>query len=207
MYAPLTSMFLHRDWSHLLGNMLALLVFGIILERRIGAARFLAIYFLAHFVASMVDLAIRTGSWESAYGASAAIAGLAGACFMRYPTAKAPLSFLLFLILPWIGLAILFLVPMPIVTAYGIYLLISIGLPAFAFVLAPFAMAPLWLFVLPWILFHVGFSLFVMGLGIIPVGWWAHISGFVAGMWLILLLRLKEPGEEVKPREEIPAIH
>ncbi|MDI6884301.1 MAG: rhomboid family intramembrane serine protease [Hadesarchaea archaeon] len=206
VYLVVTSMFLHGALSHILGNMLFLLVFGIILERRIGAPRFLAIYFLTHFVAAMFDLAIRPGEWQAAYGASAAISGISGACFIGYPTARMPLSFGFLLILQWAALAILFLVPMPIATAYGIYLFISLGLPLVIFLLAPLIMAPLWPFVLVWFVFQLGFALFTLELGIYMIGWWAHLSGFLAGMLLILFLKSREPSEEFMLREEIPAI-
>jgi membrane associated rhomboid family serine protease len=188
---------------HLFGNVLALLVFGIILERMIGSARFLAIYFLAHFAAAMFDTVIRTGSWESAYGASAAIAGIAGACFVRFPTAKAPLGFLLFLISSWIALTLILV--MPIRAAYALYLLISIGLPVATFLMAPLTTAPLWPFVFTWVLFQAGYGVFAKTLGVITSGLWAHVSGFSAGLLLSLLL-VKGQEEKVKPREEIPAI-
>jgi membrane associated rhomboid family serine protease len=196
-------MFLHGGGMHLFGNVLALLVFGIILERRIGSARFLAIYFLAHFAAAMFDTVIRMGSWESAYGASAAIAGIAGACFVRFSTAKAPLGFLLFLISSWIALTLILV--MPIRAMYALYLLISIGLPVATFLMAPLTTAPLWPFVLIWMLFQVGYGVFATTLGIIAAGLWAHISGFFTGMVLSLLLT-RGLGEKAKPREEIPAI-
>lgn len=209
--ALLTSMFLHGDESHLLGNMLVLLVFGIILERRIGTPKFLLIYFLADFVASMVDLAVRSDptsleSWVPAIGASAAISGVAGACFIGFPNARAPPGFLTFLISTGLALIVILTIPMPIVTAYAVYLLIGFGLPVAVFFLSPFALAPLWPFVLIWIIIQVGFGIFVKTLGVLWAGYWAHIAGFIAGMLLILLLKLREPGEEVKPREEIPAI-
>ncbi len=204
VYLVVTSMFLHGSPSHILGNMLALLIFGIILERRIGPAKFLAIYFLTHFAAAMFDLAIRTGSPESAYGASAAISGISGACFLGYPRAKMPLGFGFFLILQWMGLALLLLVPMPVTTAYGVYLLISLGLPFVIFLLAPLALAPLWPFLFMWFIFQLGFTLYAMQLGFLAIGWWAHLSGFFAGMLLILLLKMWE--KKVESGEGFPAI-
>ena len=43
----LTSMFLHGGFSHLLFNMYALLMFGNLIEQRIGTKRFLFIYFVS----------------------------------------------------------------------------------------------------------------------------------------------------------------
>lgn len=179
-----TGMFLHGGgFFHLFGNMLALLVFGTILERRMGGRRFLAIYVIAHVVAKTFDLAVRPDSWIPATGASAAISGVVGACLSGYPTARAPLAYLLMMSLVSFLIAILI------------------------FALAPFATAPLWPFVLIWLGFQLLAGLIVATRPITGgVGYWSHISGFLAGMLLCLLLKPGEPEEEFALPEEIPAI-
>ncbi|GEM_PF-1453057 len=205
LHTLMTSMFLHGSWTHLFGNMLALLVFGIILESRAGSARFALIYFLAHLSALMFDLVVRRDSWLPAVGASAAIAGIVGACFARFATAKAPLSYLLFLISPIIASVIVLAAP-SFITVYVVYILIVIGLPVLVLVRAPRSAAPLWPFVLIWIIAQVAFGVWTETAGIVGgTAYWAHISGFMAGMMLALLL-IRGLSEDVKPREEIPTI-
>ena len=49
---PLTSMFLHGSWMHLLGNALFLWVFGNNVEDRLGPVPFLLLYFCGGLLAS-----------------------------------------------------------------------------------------------------------------------------------------------------------
>jgi membrane associated rhomboid family serine protease len=153
----------------------------------------------------MFDLVIRRDSWLPAVGASAAIAGIVEACFARFATAKAPLSYLLFLISPIIALAIVLAAP-SLMTVYVAYILIVIGLPVLVLAAAPLFTAPLWPFVFVWIIAQVAFGVWTETAGIVGgTAYWAHISGFFTGMVLSLLL-IKGVGEKAKPREEIPAI-
>jgi len=86
-----TSMFLHGGWTHLLGNMLYLYVFGNHVERSMGHARYLAFYFAGGFVATMAQtlMTLAFGSAAEArvpnLGASGAIAAVLGAYFVLYP--------------------------------------------------------------------------------------------------------------------------
>ncbi len=54
----ITHMFLHGDFGHIFGNMLALWMFGSILENVWGPNRFLLFYFLCGVGAAMIHLAI-----------------------------------------------------------------------------------------------------------------------------------------------------
>src|SRR5205823_12799279 len=47
----LTAMFLHNSWSHLLGNMLFLAIFGNNVEDRLGRLRFLLFYLACGYAA------------------------------------------------------------------------------------------------------------------------------------------------------------
>jgi len=51
-----TSMFLHGGWSHLLGNMLFLWVFGRNLEDLIGSERFIGFYVISGVAAGIVHV-------------------------------------------------------------------------------------------------------------------------------------------------------
>lgn len=70
----LTAIFLHGDYSHLFYNMLALVMFGLILENIIGSKKFLAVFFAAGLFANIASLFF----YESVLGASGAIFGIIG---------------------------------------------------------------------------------------------------------------------------------
>ena len=87
--APIfVSMFLHGGWLHLLGNMLFLFVFGRSIEDRFGHFQFLLLYLLSGGAAAVVQIAVNPGSRVPTIGASGAIAGVLGAYFICYPTAR-----------------------------------------------------------------------------------------------------------------------
>jgi len=83
-----TSMFLHGGWTHLLGNMLYLWIFGDNIEDRMGHLRFLAFYLLGGVAASATQVAIAPASPVPMVGASGAIAAVLGAYLLEYPTAR-----------------------------------------------------------------------------------------------------------------------
>ncbi|MGV8168699.1 MAG: rhomboid family intramembrane serine protease [Candidatus Nanoarchaeia archaeon] len=80
----LTSMFLHADIWHLLFNMYALLIFGTLIEQRIGSKRFLWAYLIAGIVAA----AGATFFYPKALGASGAIMSILGLTIMLMPDMK-----------------------------------------------------------------------------------------------------------------------
>mgnify|MGYP000250475001 CR=1 FL=1 len=84
-----TSMFLHGDLIHLLGNMLYLYVFGRAVEARMGSLRFLAFYLAcgvaASYIHALVELAARHPLNIPCVGASGAISGVLGAYLLLYP--------------------------------------------------------------------------------------------------------------------------
>ncbi len=77
----ITNMFMHFGVMHLLSNMIYLFLVGLNMERMIGRWKFLALYFMTGFGASLISTAfyyIRGDDVVSA-GASGAIYGLIGA--------------------------------------------------------------------------------------------------------------------------------
>ena len=83
-----TAQFLHGGWTHLMGNVLVLLLLGPLLERRIGSIRFLLI-FLATGVAGLgLEAASSPSSAIPIIGASASIAGVIGGLARVYPGAR-----------------------------------------------------------------------------------------------------------------------
>src|SRR5690348_1669913 len=49
----ITSMFMHGNWAHLLGNMLYLWIFGDNIENRLGHGRYLFFYLVCGIIASL----------------------------------------------------------------------------------------------------------------------------------------------------------
>lgn len=75
----IASTFLHGDIGHLIGNMLFLVLLGLLVEGALGPWRFLLLYLAGGFGASLVSLAWRWGESGAGLGASGAIAALMGA--------------------------------------------------------------------------------------------------------------------------------
>lgn len=86
----LTSMFLHAEPMHLIGNMFFLYLFGFAVEGRLRTLKFLALYFGAgfagdlvhHFIVGLQDPTIPS------LGASGAIMGVLGAAMYVFPHSK-----------------------------------------------------------------------------------------------------------------------
>jgi membrane associated rhomboid family serine protease len=84
----LLSMFLHGGWSHFLGNMLFLWIFGDNVEHRLGKIRYLIFYLLAGYAATFAHLWASPSSPLPAIGASGAISGVLGAYLFLHPQAR-----------------------------------------------------------------------------------------------------------------------
>jgi len=91
---PLSSMFLHGSWMHLLGNALFLWVFGNNIEDSMGKLRFLLFYLLCGFAAAGAHLLVNPASPVPTVGASGAISGVMGAYLVLYPRARVRMLFL-----------------------------------------------------------------------------------------------------------------
>lgn len=87
LYTVFTSMFLHKDLLHLLGNVWFLWVFGDNLEARIGSWKFLLFYFLCG-TAAVLAYALTEDQNTLLIGASGAIAGIMGAYLVLFPRNK-----------------------------------------------------------------------------------------------------------------------
>lgn len=84
-YTPVTSAFLHAGIVHLLGNMIALWVFGPPVEDRFGRVWFTLFYFTAAIASGLVHALLETAP---AVGASGAIAGVTGAFLVLFPATR-----------------------------------------------------------------------------------------------------------------------
>lgn len=91
---PLTSMFLHGSWMHLLGNALFFWVFGNNIEDSMGRGRFLVFYLLCGVIAAAVHTFIDPTSPVPTVGASGAISGVLGAYLVLYPRVRVRMLFI-----------------------------------------------------------------------------------------------------------------
>ena len=84
-FTIITSMFLHGNIWHLLGNMWFLWVFGNNLELKLGTRRFLIYYFICGIAGSLL---FAFSSSDLVLGASGAISGLLGGYLVLFPRNK-----------------------------------------------------------------------------------------------------------------------
>ena len=106
-----TSMFLHGDVMHLVGNMLFLWVFGDNIEDAMGHKRFAAFYLIGGIVAALAHGLADPGSEVPMIGASGAISAVLGAYLVLHPRARVltPVLWIIPLMLPaWLLLCIWF---------------------------------------------------------------------------------------------------
>lgn len=95
---PITSLFLHGGWMHLLGNMLYFWVFGNNIEDSMGSGRFLIFYLLCGLAASLAHIFVSPASPVPTVGASGAISGIMGAYLVLYPRIRVRMLVFFFVI-------------------------------------------------------------------------------------------------------------
>ncbi|MCA7025063.1 MULTISPECIES: rhomboid family intramembrane serine protease [Stenotrophomonas] len=83
-----TALFLHADWSHLLGNLVFLLIFGLPAERVLGAWRLLLLFLLGGAAANLAALYAMGSPDQIIIGASGAVSALLGAYLALFPGAR-----------------------------------------------------------------------------------------------------------------------
>jgi rhomboid family protein len=89
-----TAMFMHASWSHIIGNMWFLALFGKNVEDAFGHLRYLAMYVAGGFAATALQtiMTLVAGTAADArvpmLGASGAIAAVLGAYWVLYPDAR-----------------------------------------------------------------------------------------------------------------------
>ena len=84
----LSSMFLHANLWHVLGNMWMLWIFGDNVEDRMGRGRFLVFYLSCGLIAALSQFLVEPSSDIPMVGASGAVAGIMGAYLLLYPHAR-----------------------------------------------------------------------------------------------------------------------
>lgn len=113
-----TSMFLHGGWVHLLGNMLALYIFGDNVEDRLGSGRYLVFYLVCGLVAAGAHIVLNRNSPVPTIGASGAISGVLAAYLVFFPAARV-ITLIPTFFLPWF-------VEIPAVIYLGLWFLLQL---------------------------------------------------------------------------------
>lgn len=112
---PLTALFVHGSWLHLLGNMLFLYVFGVMVEERMGHLQYALFYLGCGCLALFAYAVAHAGSDQTLVGASGAISAVLGAFLYLFPQARVtslfpflfflPLRFPAWVVLPfWVAI-------------------------------------------------------------------------------------------------------
>jgi membrane associated rhomboid family serine protease len=91
LFSVFTSLFLHGNLLHLIGNMIFLVVFGAGVEDAIGSVRYTLYYLAWGVAAAFVQIFVMPNSSVPTLGASGAIGGVMGAYFLLFPTGKVEL--------------------------------------------------------------------------------------------------------------------
>ncbi len=151
---PVTMMFLHGGWGHVLGNCLFLWVFGNNIEESMGHFRFLGFYLLCGLAAAGAHLLVAASSPVPTVGASGAISGVLGAYLILYPRVRIRMLFIFIIFFK------VFRIPAWAVLLWWFALQILSGLPELMTVRPDVSSG---------------------------VAVWAHIGGFVAGVFLVKL--------------------
>ena len=81
IYRFITAIFLHGSLTHLIFNLFALILFGLILEKLIGSYKFLFIFLASGIIANIISVFF----YPSSLGASGAIFGIIGALTIIKP--------------------------------------------------------------------------------------------------------------------------
>jgi membrane associated rhomboid family serine protease len=113
----ITSMFLHGSWSHVIGNMWYLWIFGDNVEDNVGHGRFVIFYLLCGIAAAFGQIVADPESMLPTIGASGAIAGVMGAYFVLYPRSR------VLTLIPFIFLQV---VEIPAVVLLGFWFLMQL---------------------------------------------------------------------------------
>ncbi len=94
-YTLFTSMFVHYDFTHVIGNMLFLFFLGNPLETRIGKRRFALVYFASGIAGSLIAagylILVQNTPNIFMMGASGAISGVVGTFLVLYPRDEIPM--------------------------------------------------------------------------------------------------------------------
>lgn len=144
-----TALFLHADWSHLLGNLVFLLIFGLPAERMLGPWRLLLLFLAGGAVSNLAAIVAIGTPDRVIIGASGAVSALIGSYLALFPSAK------LGVVLP-LGLFLEF-IRVPAALLIGAWALLQV---VFAYIGPAFGMVA-WSAHIAGFLFGVAYGLYV----------------------------------------------
>jgi membrane associated rhomboid family serine protease len=112
---PITSMFLHGSFGHIIGNSLYFWIFGNNVEDSMGRGRFLAFYLLCGLAAAAAHVTVDPASPFPTVGASGAISGVLGGYLVLYPRTRVAMLFFPFVwrlpawlvLVTWFGIQVI----------------------------------------------------------------------------------------------------
>lgn len=84
----LTTLLIHADWLHLIGNLLFLVIFGVSAERALGSWRFLALFLIGGAAANLIGAWTLAGTNAPIIGSSGAVSAVVGAYLALFPRAR-----------------------------------------------------------------------------------------------------------------------
>lgn len=179
-YTLITSMFMHGGWMHLIGNMVFLWVFGDNIEATVGNFRFLLFYIFGGLAASAAHIYFSQGSAED-------LINCCKVCDMYNPcdTSMKPCSGYI----PSLGAS------GAIAAVMGAYLVMfpKSKIKMIVLILFKNFKIPAYIFLALW--FGQQLLSGIGGLGLTTetagVAWWAHIGGFLFGVFFGLIYRSK----------------
>ena len=105
------AMFMHGGAEHLIGNMIFLIVLGLLVEGALGPLWFLGLYLLGGFGSALVTLAWHHADHGTALGASGAIAALMGAYCVLWGRRKVRVFYWFFVVFDYVKVPALVLLP------------------------------------------------------------------------------------------------
>ena len=85
LYTLFTSMFIHADFLHIIGNMFVFFFIGMAFEQKVGWKNFIIIYLLSGLCGTITHSLLNLNSTIPLVGASGAIFGIMGAFAFSYP--------------------------------------------------------------------------------------------------------------------------
>jgi len=85
LYTLFTSMFIHADFLHIIGNMFVFFFIGMAFEQKVGWKNFIIIYLLSGICGTITHSLLNLNSTIPLVGASGAIFGIMGAFAFSYP--------------------------------------------------------------------------------------------------------------------------
>ena len=121
IYTYITSMFLHGSWLHWISNSIFLFICGFILENILKRKTFLLLYLLCGIFSNVIFGLTYPNLHAPLIGASGAISGLMGLCFIICPKEKIRFFYLILFLFGIIRLPIFIVLFMWIISQF-IYL-------------------------------------------------------------------------------------